>query len=182
MDIQTFWQTYAHQPYDLVNGQVVALPDQGFLHELVTTRVHMLLSVHVETSYLGEILGRGAHFALGDYDLRSADAAFVSEANLKRITDPEGYLPFSPDLMIQIVSPRWTSTQIQQNALAFLEGGSAQVWIIDPQPKQVTVLDATGQERLLNATDWLAAPYLLGDFGLRVEDVFPPLELSLGFV
>lgn len=182
MDIHSFWQTYAHQPYDLMNGQVVAHQDDGFLHEVVTNRIQMVLSVHVEDQYLGEVLGRGAHFALGERNLRSADAAFIGTAKLGQLANPELYLPFPPDLMIQIISPRWTSTEIQENIMAFLEAGTQQVWIIDPPSKQVTRLDASGEERVLNAIDWLSSPMLLGDFSIRVEDIFPPLDMYMGFI
>jgi Uma2 family endonuclease len=113
---------------------------KGYLHEMVTSRVLMYLSLYVETHNLGEIFGDGTRFALSEEELRDADVAFVAAESLAQIKDPEMYLPFAPDLMIEVVSPRYTSTQIQQKLEAFLDAGTQAAWIVDPEPKQITII------------------------------------------
>lgn len=179
MTLDEFWQHYAGQAFELVAGQAQPLADKGYLHEIITSRIKLLLSVFVETQYLGEVLGDGTRFALSDQDLLSVDAAFVSQARLQHLPNPEAYFPFPPDLMIEIVSPRLTSTQIQHKAEAFLLAGSEMVWVVDPDPEAVTLFYADGSIWQLMGTEWLDGGQALQGLRLQVNDLFPPLASRL---
>jgi Uma2 family endonuclease len=181
MRIDEFWQQYAGQPYELINGQAVPTVDKGYLHEVVTSRVLMCLSVHVEAHYLGEVLGEGVRFAASEQDLRAIDVAFISNSKLASIQNPESYLPFPPDLVVEVVSSRYTSTEIQNKANLFLEAGAKLVWIIDPQPKEVTVLLPDGSGEILSNGQLLTGHQVIPAFNLSINDLFPPLDTFLKY-
>jgi Uma2 family endonuclease len=181
MDVDEFWLHYVGQPYELIHGEAVPMVQKEYLHELVTSRVMLCLDVYVETNYLGEVLGERSRFALDAYNLRSVDVAFVSNQQLANITDPEKYLPFSPALMVEVISSRFTSTEIQHKANLFLDAGTRMVWIIDPQPKQIIVLAADGSSQVINTSQDLIGYQVLPGFRIKAEDLFPPLDTYLKY-
>jgi Uma2 family endonuclease len=181
MDVDEFWAGYAGQPYELIHGEAVQLLQKEYLHEVVTSRVMMCLDVFVGTHYLGEVLGGGTRFALDAHNLRSADVTFVSNQQLATITDPERYLPFAPELMVEVISSRFTSTEILHKANLFLDAGTRLVWIIDPQPKQIIVLMPDGNSIAINSNQSLTGYHVLPEFRIKAEDLFPPLDTYLKY-
>jgi Uma2 family endonuclease len=179
LTVTDFWAQYAGQPYELIGGEVSPLVQKGYLHEVVTNRVASFLAIYVEGRYLGEVLGTGARWALSPYDLRAADVAFIAGGRLSQMTHPDDYLPLPPDLVVEVVSPRYTSRQIQAKMEDFLRAGTPWAWIVDPTPKQVTVLAADGSARLLENEDRLQGGGLLPQFSVAVGDLFPPLDLQM---
>ncbi|MFP4321142.1 MAG: Uma2 family endonuclease [Anaerolineales bacterium] len=179
LTIEKYWAEYAGHPYELINGQAVRIPRKEYVHEVITSRVLMLLDVFVENQYLGSVLGNGARFALSPYELRAADAAYVSHARLQSLQDPESFLPFAPDLMVEVVSSRYTSQEIEHKAEIFLQAGSQIVWIIDPAPQLVTMLDLNGTAYTYADEDIIPMESLLPGLRIAAADFFPPLGTNL---
>lgn len=181
LSVDDFWQQYAHQPYQLIDGQVIHNVRTEYLHEIITSRTRLLLSVYAEQSQLGDVFGDGVCFALDAYNCRRLDVAYVSQQHLATITDPEGYLPFAPEIAIQVVSARYTSNAIQQAADCFLRGGSQIFWIVDPIPKSITALYADGGAEVLTGEQRVRGYDALPGFEVVADDFFPPLETKLSF-
>lgn len=179
MKLDKFWAQYAGKPFELIDGEPVARVQKGYLHEMVTSRVLMYLSLYVETHNLGEVFGDGTRFALSETELRAADVAFVSAESLTQITDPELYLPFPPDLMIEVVSPRFTSTQIQQKLEAFLDAGTQAAWIVDPEPRQITIIFPDGAVDTFESGHTIPADGIIPGLSILADDLFPPLGTPL---
>jgi len=178
LGIDEFWQQYDGQPCELIAGQVVQIPVKEYLHELVTSRIHLYLGIHVETHYLGEVFGIGARFALAADEVRVVDAGFVSNSKLALVSDPALYLPFPPDLMVEVVSARYTSREIQDKVELFLQAGTSLAWVVDAQSKTVTVFDPSGAVYSLAGRDQLSGAAVVAGFSVMVEDLFPPLILA----
>jgi Uma2 family endonuclease len=182
MKLETFWAEYAGKPFEFIDGEPVAKVQKGYLHEMVTSRVLMYLSLYVETHNLGEVFGDGTRFAISEHDLRAADVAYVTGQSLAKITDPESFLPFPPDLVIEVVSPRFTSTQIQQKMDAFLDAGAKAAWVVDPEPKEITILYPDGKAATFAAGNTVQADGMIPGLTFLAEDLFPPLGTQLDYL
>lgn len=178
ISVAEFWASYAGQPYQLINGRVARILQAEYVHEMVVNRVQSCLEVYTEPLYLGVVVGAGVRFALSEYDLRAVDVAFISAARLEGLQDPEQFLPFPPDLLVEVVSSRYTSTQIQAKAELFLDAGTALVWVVDPSLKTVTVFYPNGAIEILSGDDHLDGYHIVPGFSLAVADFFPPLDVS----
>jgi Uma2 family endonuclease len=99
------------------------------------------------------------------------DFAFVT---LARAPQPfsEGYIPYAPDLAVEVVSPGNTAAEIDEKVRQYLKYGTRIVWIVYPASKSVTVHTPSGA-RSLDADGRLEGGDLLPDFALRVTDIFP---------
>src|SRR5215813_2346115 len=105
LTVQAFWEKYAHQPFELIGGEVIPLTSVGGRHGSVGSRAITQLRLFVDENDLGEVYTSETGFCLNENTMRGADAAFVRKDRLKLITDPEKFVPFAPDLAVEIVSP-----------------------------------------------------------------------------
>jgi Uma2 family endonuclease len=110
--VEQFWEEYAGKPFELVEGKVVKVPFRGGLHGIVAARIGTILSNFVIENSLGDVFATGTAFQLGD-DLRGTDAAFVSMERWQTVTEPDNYIPFAPDLAVEVVSPNDTAADVR---------------------------------------------------------------------
>jgi Uma2 family endonuclease len=79
--------------------------------------------------------------AVPEYDLRAADVAFVSRARWDEVGDKD--LAGVPELVIEILSPSNTKSQLRQYMALCLANGCQEFWAVDHSVETVTV---TGKE------------------------------------
>lgn len=83
----------------------------------------------------------GPEFAfrpLPEYELWAADVAFVSESRFDG--RPAGdYLHGAPELVIEVLSPSNTATEINEREAMCLENGCLEFWVVDAKRKTVKV-------------------------------------------
>ncbi len=174
MTVEEFWAQYAGQPYELVEGEITAVTPTGYLHMIVTTRVITQLRNFVDTHQLGEVGGAEGGFYLSPTEMRTADAAFISNEKLARITDPDKYLPFAPDLAVEVIAPGDTAADIQHKVDTDLQAGTALVWVIYPSLKKVIVYRPDGTARAIPEDGTLDGGEVLPGLAVPVKSLFPP--------
>jgi Uma2 family endonuclease len=107
--------------------------------------------------------------AVSEYDVRAADVAFVTK---ERWDDAnEGYLPGSPELVIEILSPSNTKTQIREYAALCLSNGCEEFWAVDYTKKSVTVTNKNGRSIEYSAGMEVPTP-LFGAASVAVDVIF----------
>jgi Uma2 family endonuclease len=75
---------------------------------------------------------------LPEHECWVADVAFVSQARYEAI-DPEDNLRGVPELVIEVLSPSNTASEINDREAMCLENGCLEFWIVDPKRKTVKV-------------------------------------------
>ena len=93
---------------------------------------------------------------------------------------PEGYVPKMPDLAVEIQSPSDTMSKLRQKARAYLENGTAIVWLVLPERRGVEVcrLGDGGelQSAFLGPGETLRSDEILPGFELAISDIFAVLR------
>lgn len=186
MTVEEFWEQYAGLPYELVGGVPVSVGSlrdasgkagegvpTGYLHAAVEHLISKRLGDFVEKKPLGVIVTGEAGFQLGPDELRGADVAFIRSGRLAAITEPGKYIPFPPDLVVEIVSPGDTASKVQTKVDLYLAAGTQLVWIIYPDLRRVIVFEAGGQFKLLGQDATLDGSDLLPGLSIPVSDLFP---------
>jgi Uma2 family endonuclease len=173
MTVEAFWAEYAGKPFELVQGEVVAIMPTGYVHGAVVMRIGPLLREFVNQHALGDIIGGETGFYLSENNLRGANIAFISNAKLSSITDPEKYLPFAPDLAVEVVSPSDTATAIQQKVDLYLSKGTALVWVVYPDLRKVAVHYPDGHSKSLTDKQVLDGEEVLPGLSIPVRGIFP---------
>jgi Uma2 family endonuclease len=134
----------------------------------------MILGAFVDEHHLGEVFGAETGFLLTDDTLRGADCAFVSQAKWDAVTEPEKYVPFPPDLAVEVVSPNDRAADILQKVDLYLSVGTKLVWVIYPDSRIVMVHYPDFSARSFHDKDWLDGGEVVTGFSILIEKLFPP--------
>ncbi|MGI8477706.1 MAG: Uma2 family endonuclease [Thermomicrobiales bacterium] len=161
--------------WELVKGEMRNMSPASGEHGIVASRLLLRVGVFVEHHDLGEMFTAETGFVVGrDPDsVLAPGVAFVSASRLPR----DGatwlsFVPFAPDLAIEIVSPSNTESEILEKIALYLRGGTAQVWLGRPKQRTLAVYSQGAPERILTIDDTLDGGDLLPGFTLALADIF----------
>jgi Uma2 family endonuclease len=170
--VKQFWQEYAGKPYELIDGQIVEVALSGGTKGIITTRIGNLISAFVFSYDLGEVFLKTG-FQLGK-DLRGADAAFVTTERWQTVTEPEKYVPFAPDLAVEVVSPNDSASDVNNKVDLYFVSGSQLVWVIYPKSRQIIAHYPDHTARIFNDTELIDGADVLPGLQIAVTKIFPP--------
>ena len=158
---------------ELVKGEVIALsPPPEFTHGRSQTRASFFLESFAYPRGLGVTTSDTGYLISRDPDtVRAPDVAFVS---LDRLPDGDlpSYLPFAPDIAVEVVSRLDTPSTARARALMWLDAGSALVWMLFTESRSVTVYRADVEIFTLGEDDILDAAPVLDGFSVKVSEFF----------
>ena len=177
LDADDLWEI-AHLPeyenlsVELIDGVLITMPRPNVKHGMLASLVVLRVGVFVEDHDLGiTTVESGYQPPDSTHTVLGPDVAFVSKA---RVPDPlpERFMPLMPDLAVEVRSPNDTYAQLREKARIYLENGSALVWIVLPERREVEVcrLDADGD---------MQSEIVGRDGTLSGEEVLPGLRLAL---
>ncbi len=178
LTVEEFWELYANKPFELVRGEVIEIMPGVYSHGSVANRVGTKLGLFVDANDLGDVVGAETGFRLSANTLRAPDAAFISKAKLATITQPDKFLPFAPDLAVEVVSPGDTATEIQDKVSLYLEAGTRLVWVIYPDLRQAVVHRANRTAQTISHDGALGGEDVLPGLSLALSDLFPQQATS----
>lgn len=153
---------------ELHGGLLVTVTRPKMKHAKLQSRLVRLLRPRSE--HLGVVEMEVAFRALPEYELRAADVAFVSQARWDSVDD-EDNLHGSPELVIEVVSPSNTKTEMREKAALCLATGSDEFWIVDPDSRTVTVMHC-GQPHVSYKTGSTVPLHLFAAEALPVAEIF----------
>ncbi len=108
--------------------------------------------------------------ALPEYELRVADVAWVSAARLKDV-DRESHFRGTPELVVEVLSPSNSASEIYDREKLCLENGGQEFWVVDPDRRQVKVSTPDGHTVTYQSGQEI--PLLLfGNANLAVDAIF----------
>lgn len=174
MTAEAFLKVYGGQRYELINGEAVEMAPSKSLHGIVVNLIAYHLTQHIMAQNLGYGFGAETGFLVSrDPDsLLAPDFAFVSHDQLPQPL-PDEFLDFAPRLVIEVVSPSNTASEILQKVTLFLEAGSRLVWVVYPSQKKVVVHRPGGDASTLGIDDALSGEDVFPAFSLDISKIFP---------
>lgn len=134
------------------------------LASLPKTRRNLLRIVSADTGY---VVSRNPDSVL------APDLAIVSAEKTRSGKGKKGFCAYAPDIAIEILSPSNTRGEMLHKAGLYLEGGSEQVWLIDPETEAIEVHSSgklTGE--VLHRGDTIAGVGVLEGVTLEVNGIF----------
>jgi Uma2 family endonuclease len=172
----------AHRPensakrFVLIEGVIYEIPPTGWEHGSRTMRLGRLVGNHVDANDLGDVTAAETGFSLsGDgLNVLAPDIGFIAK---NRIPDqlPQGYVPFAPDLAVEVVSPGNKPADIRAKVEKYLQYGTKLVWIVYPEQKKIDVYRPSDKGALVEfiSEDGLldGGDVLLG-FSMLVREIF----------
>jgi Uma2 family endonuclease len=172
------WVMGSEAPFELIEGELREVsPSEGPSSEIALNFVEVL------RPYLrAHRLGRLSSEATGYVVARDPDTVLAPDVGFVRlelVADgfPHGtFVPFPPDLAIEVMSPSNRLIEMERKAALYLRGGTRLVWVVRPQTRTVTVYSPMSV-KVLEIDDTLSGGDVLPGFSMQVADVFrDPLE------
>jgi Uma2 family endonuclease len=106
--------------------------------------------------------------------VRAPDVGFVAASRAPRDLDelPDGYVPFAPDLAIEVASPNDEKGEIEEKVSQYLKYGTRLVWVMYSARKEVKVHAPGRKPKTLKVGDTLDGGDVLSGFKIGVKDIF----------
>jgi Uma2 family endonuclease len=154
--------------HELRHGEVVAVTRPKLKHHLLQDRLVEFLKPVARPA--GHVSMEFPFRPLPEYELRVADVAYVSRDRLSS-TSQDDYLQGAPELVIEVLSPSNSATELYDKEILCLQNGAQQFWIVDPDRRQVKVATPDGVTITYQSGQQIPLA-LWGDAMLPVDEIF----------
>ncbi len=159
---------------ELIEGELVDVsPSEHYSSELSLNLV-LILGEFVRTHRLGRISGENGGFLLS----RDPDTVVAPDIGFVRLEKapqrlPRGqFVPFAPDLAVEIMSKSNTYPEMDRKARLYLDAGTSLVWVVEPEQESVIVYRSGEGPITLRGDDLITGEDLLPGFSLSVSELF----------
>ncbi len=161
----------AERRYELVRGEVVEMSLSGARHNRLLMWIAGLLLQFAARRGGGTVTGADQALIVGPDAVRGADLAFYHET----LPDDEphaGWLAIPPELVLEVVSPNDRFGEIMDKVAEYLAFGVPQVWVVEPELRQVVVYRHGDDPRVCRRGQTLVGIGKLSDLNLTVDELF----------
>jgi Uma2 family endonuclease len=129
------------QHYELIDGELLTMPPTGEEHNASSLSLLRQFLAYVDETGIGQLYIATQGFVLRrDPDtVLEPDIAIVIADRLRPPEERKGYVPGSPDFVVEIVSPTDRRGKIERKIRTYLDAGVRLLWLVDPIRRRVTV-------------------------------------------
>ena len=161
--------------YELIDGRLRQMPPTGDEHGSYTSDFSVEIGYFVRSRNLGRCFAAGTGFLLmRDPDVVLApDFAFITLDRLPLSSPGRGFVPISPDLVVETRSPSDRGPAVQAKVQEWLDVGVRMVIDMDPVRRTLIVHCPNENPIHLTPADTLEGGDILPGFILPLSRLFP---------
>ena len=157
--------------YELDEGELIEMTRLAYKHNRVMGILFAELHNYFRRRPLGEALLSENLYALSASTRRSPDVAVILGDRHEELKDAK-VIPIIPEIAAEVLSPSETPRTIHRKLKQYFAAGVKEVWLIDPDSREVEVWTGPAlPDRALAVGEALASPLLPG-FALPLGDLF----------
>lgn len=158
---------------ELVNGKIISMSPTNWKHGRYVSTISWHLEDFVQQNPVGVVLsGEVGVFTRRNPDtVRGVDVALISHERLAQVHSAS-FLDVAPEVVVEVISPGNTWQEMRQKIDEYFEAGVMQLWIVEPERKQLLVYDAPTRFDVFTTDDTLAGTGVLYGFTLDVGKLF----------
>jgi len=169
---------YADHRLELSEGRLVIMSPAGWKHGGLVSLLDRLVGIFVDQNGLGMTTGAETGYilhrstAVDERDtVRAPDVGFIAKARIPPEIPDSGYVPFAPDLAIEVISPNDDPDEVHLKVTEYLKYGTRMVCLFYPKSETAAVYTPTtfqsiGRDEVLDGGE------VLPGFRLALRDVF----------
>jgi len=125
--------------YEIIDGEIVEMTPTGFEHGDYELNLASFLKNHLKDKGYISVGEVGVLISKNPLRIRGADIVYVSKEKIKE--KPKGILEIAPDLIIEIIFPNNTVSEIEEKVEDYLKIGVQKVMLINPQTQKVFIYE-----------------------------------------
>lgn len=158
---------------ELIEGRIVSMAPTGDEHGGYEGNLYYVLRSFVDRHNLGKVrVGEvGIYIRRNPDTVRGADALFISHERYAQ-KKSAGYLDVAPELVVEILSPHDSWSEVTQKLRDYFAIGVQLVWVVDPQARMVFAYRSMTEIREFTAADDLPGDEILPGFSVKVAELF----------
>ncbi|MFL6192629.1 MAG: Uma2 family endonuclease [Thermoanaerobaculia bacterium] len=163
------------QRHEIIDGEHYVSPAPAIRHQRLVSRLDRTLGVFVDESGLGEVFVAPCDTLFSRYDIVQPDLLYISNERAGIVTEKN--VQGSPDLIVEILSPRTRDRDEGIKLDLYERFGVPEYWIFDPVLKKAHIYRRKGDRLQIvadlsaEAGDVLSTPLLPG-FVLKITEIF----------
>lgn len=171
---QDLWRIVADGGrYELYRGELIPMTPVGLEHGRVVARLVRILDEYVSRNRLGAVCTEVGFELFRDPDITLApDIAFIETSRLPTGAAAKTFVPFPPDLAVEVLSPSDTATETMRKIETYLNAGVQLVWVVDPGTQRVAVYRSLRDVKVLTPEHDLDAEEIIPGFRTKVSAIF----------
>jgi Uma2 family endonuclease len=160
--------------YELVRGELRKMAAAGYIHGRVVMNLSTPLDQYVRAHNLGTVCAAETGFKLATNPdtVRAPDVAFIRRERVEEVGDVGGYWPGAPDLVVEVISPSDTYSEVEEKILEWLEAGVRLVIVANPRKRVITVYRSLTDITVLTEHDVLSGGDVVPGWTMLVRHVF----------
>jgi Uma2 family endonuclease len=155
--------------YELDEGELIEMTRPTYKHNRVLKNLIFALEGYCRSTRVGELLISENLFALSYNTRRAPDAAIILG---DRDEELKNAIPIIPEIAAEVLSPTETPRMIHRKVKQYFEAGVKEVWLIDPDPREIEIWKGPSlPDPVLAGADLLTSALLPGS-GPPLEELF----------
>jgi Uma2 family endonuclease len=160
-------------PCELINGRIVPMTPTGDEHGAIEANIAAELRAYARDHNLGKVRsGEVGVFVRRNPDtVRAADVLYISHERYARKTSSV-FLDVEPELIVEILSPNDSWTEVTQKLRDYFAIGVRMVWVVDPAARTIYAYRSLTDIREFTASDLLPGDDVLPGFSVPVARLF----------
>lgn len=156
--------------YELHHGELIEVPPPKKTHSRVQYRLRLLLE---KAAGPDAIVDKEMPYRpVPEHEYWVADVVYMTTQRWDRIED---YVSGSPELVIEVLSPSNTASEMRDKRKLCLANGSVEFWVVDPQQREVEVSTADGHSVIYSAAQQIPLFFSPGSH-IAVDAIFESAE------
>lgn len=163
--------------YELIRGELKIMPLNEPAHGIIHAHITMLVGQYEREFNLGLFCVATGFVVERDPDtVLGADVAFISHDRLADVEDLDNFIPFAPDLAIEVLNSSDTVEATDEKVALYFAAGSKAVWVFNPKRRTVAVYASPTDVRILTEADTLDGGGVLPGFQLSLAKLFAVIK------
>jgi Uma2 family endonuclease len=159
--------------YQLIEGDLYVAPAPNRFHQDISRNLAVLLANYLSAHQIGVLYNAPFDVYLTEIDVFQPDLLIVLDENRGVLTDAGAEGP--PDFVVEILSAKTRQLDLVHKKRVYARMGIKELWIIDPDQKDVTVYrfdqDRTDPVAKLSGPEQVTSPLLPG-LRIALQDIF----------
>jgi len=159
--------------HEVVNGELIMSPKNNFQHGDVCARLLTALQTFARARKLGVVLDSSTGFWMQNRNCRAPDISFIAKARLRGLKrPPAAFFEGAPDLAVEVLSPSNSPKEISERLADYFASGTQIAWVIHIEEQFVEICHSPVQRKILGSGAFLEGEPLLPGFQYPIADLF----------